>query len=371
MLLEAHQTEPLEGGERALACNPARHAIDLRRQNCIIKDAAPREQHVPLRHERDPAEQMIERLALSIDAPSQAERWLRIAAAQSPSRADVQENLGVARLLLGRPDVALHLLGVMSKRMRKADEHISGLNSRAVRDPVTGLLNRLAFEERLEEEAARARRYGESFSLILVDLDDLRSINIRYGEPVGDALLTWVGRLLNEHTRASDVPADFPDRDRLYPDPDEWLNEGDSVVVDPLGRLVAGPLHAEHGLLVADIDPAASQSAHYTLDAAGHYNRPDVFSLQVNRAPARQVSFADEPGVPAESDAGRGWSRTRRVRCRVGLASDLGSFLPWARAVRSVRWFWPAKMATACLRPSGRIRRFGFVATSSRIRRSS
>jgi nitrilase len=106
--------------------------------------------------------------------------------------------------------------------------------------------------------------------------------------------------------RASDVPADFPDRDRLYPDPDEWLNEGDSVVVDPLGRLVAGPLHAEHGLLVADIDPAASQSAHYTLDAAGHYNRPDVFSLQVNRAPARQVSFADEPGVPAESDAGRG-----------------------------------------------------------------
>jgi diguanylate cyclase (GGDEF)-like protein len=105
-----------------------------------------------------------------------------------------------------KPDVALHLLAVMSRRMRQADEHISGLNSRAVRDAVTGLLNRLAFEERLEEETARARRYGGSFSLILVDLDDLENINATYGESVGDRVLAWVGRLLNEHTRGSDVP---------------------------------------------------------------------------------------------------------------------------------------------------------------------
>ena len=110
------------------------------------------------------------------------------------------------RLVRARPDVGLHLLGVMSRRMRQADEHISGLNSRAVRDPVTGLHNRLAFEERLEEETARARRYGGSFSLILVDLDELKAINETHGNAVGDAILAWVGRLLNEHTRASDVP---------------------------------------------------------------------------------------------------------------------------------------------------------------------
>jgi diguanylate cyclase (GGDEF)-like protein len=110
------------------------------------------------------------------------------------------------KLVRARPDFALHLLSVMSRRMRQADEHISGLNSRAVRDPITGLLNKLAFEERLEEEAARARRYGGSFSLILVDLDDLQAINALHGVAVGDAILAWVGRLLNEHTRASDVP---------------------------------------------------------------------------------------------------------------------------------------------------------------------
>ena len=77
--------------------------------------------------------------------------------------------------------------------------------------------------------------------------------------------------------RASDIPADFPGRAQLYPDPEKWLNSGDSVIVSPGGDIVAGPLHAEYGILYADCDPAASRAAHYTLDTAGHYNRPDVF----------------------------------------------------------------------------------------------
>ena len=59
--------------------------------------------------------------------------------------------------------------------------------------------------------------------------------------------------------RAGDVPGDFPERDRLFPDPDEWLNPGDSVVVAPGGEVVAGPLHQEHGQLVVDIEPARLQ----------------------------------------------------------------------------------------------------------------
>ncbi len=91
--------------------------------------------------------------------------------------------------------------------------------------------------------------------------------------------------------RASDVPASFPGRNQLFPEPDEWLNVGDSVVVAPGGEIVAGPLHEEHGLLLADIDPARAAAAHRTLDVAGHYSRSDIFSLAVDRSPQQPVTY--------------------------------------------------------------------------------
>jgi len=89
--------------------------------------------------------------------------------------------------------------------------------------------------------------------------------------------------------RGRDVPADFPDRDRLFPDQDDWFNPGDSVVVGPNGRIVAGPLRDEHGILYADVDPAAAAAARRTLDVAGHYGRPDVFRLEVRTDPRPPV----------------------------------------------------------------------------------
>ena len=83
--------------------------------------------------------------------------------------------------------------------------------------------------------------------------------------------------------RTSDMPADLPARDLIYPGPDRWLNPGDSVIVAPGGEIVAGPLHEAEGILYADCDPARATAAHRTLDVAGHYGRPDVFRLTVDR----------------------------------------------------------------------------------------
>jgi nitrilase len=91
--------------------------------------------------------------------------------------------------------------------------------------------------------------------------------------------------------RASDVPATFPGRDQLFPDPDEWLNPGDSVVVAPGGEIIAGPLHEEHGLLFADIEPARAAAGRRTLDVAGHYSRNDIFSLAVDRSAREPVTY--------------------------------------------------------------------------------
>ena len=91
--------------------------------------------------------------------------------------------------------------------------------------------------------------------------------------------------------RNEDLPYDFPDRESLYPPEEDWINPGDSVVVAPDGALVAGPLHEQQGILYAEVDTDRAAIARRTFDVAGHYSRPDVFTLKVNRRKQSPVEF--------------------------------------------------------------------------------
>ncbi|GAB2681468.1 diguanylate cyclase [Thalassiella azotivora] len=71
-------------------------------------------------------------------------------------------------------------------------------------DPLTGCLNRRAFDGRLGQEAARCRRTGDSFVLVLFDLDRFKEVNDTHGHAAGDALLTWTSRTLREGVRDHD-----------------------------------------------------------------------------------------------------------------------------------------------------------------------
>ena len=89
----------------------------------------------------------------------------------------------------------------------------------------------------------------------------------------------------------SDIPADFPNRDSLYPASEEWINPGDSAVIAPGGAIVAGPMHREKGILYAEIDPDRASTAKRDLDITGHYSRPDLFTLHVDTRPQRPISY--------------------------------------------------------------------------------
>ena len=82
--------------------------------------------------------------------------------------------------------------------------------------------------------------------------------------------------------RNRDLPDDFPERQSLYPDSEDWINPGDSVVVAPGGELVAGPLRNAQEILYAEIDAADAAISRRTFDVAGHYSRPDIFTLHVD-----------------------------------------------------------------------------------------
>jgi len=91
--------------------------------------------------------------------------------------------------------------------------------------------------------------------------------------------------------RGSDFPPDFPGKTELYPDDQEWVNPGGSVIVAPGGEIVAGPMYREEGLLVCELDAMLSAQGKRSLDVAGHYSRPDLFELEIDGDPLEPIEW--------------------------------------------------------------------------------
>ena len=82
--------------------------------------------------------------------------------------------------------------------------------------------------------------------------------------------------------RMEEIPESFEFR-ALYPEGREWVNQGNSCIIDPMGRVLVGPAKATQEILYADLDLDLISAAKRTFDAAGHYARPDVFRFEVRR----------------------------------------------------------------------------------------
>lgn len=81
------------------------------------------------------------------------------------------------------------------------------LRELALTDELTELLNRRAFDNELQRELGRRRRYGSCFALLMFDIDHFKDVNDTYGHPVGDRVLESLGDLCRQHFRTQDVIA--------------------------------------------------------------------------------------------------------------------------------------------------------------------
>lgn len=101
--------------------------------------------------------------------------------------------------------------------------------------------------------------------------------------------------------RREDVPGRLGFLERYVAGGGPWINPGDSAIVSPDGKLLAGPAHEEETILYAEVEPRQLTGPRFQLDVVGHYARPDVFDLRVRRE-SRPVlrMVAAEPEAAAE-----------------------------------------------------------------------
>jgi len=115
-----------------------------------------------------------------------------------------------------------------------------------------------------------------------------------YLAPTADSRDTWQATMrhialegrcfvlgCNQYVTRSMYPADLPGYEELANQPDVMCRGG-SVIISPMGEILAGPLFDKEGILTADLNMGEIIRGKFDFDVAGHYNRPDIFRFSVN-----------------------------------------------------------------------------------------
>lgn len=135
--------------------------------------------------------------------------------------------------LLARVKVHLKIKSLQDE-LKKANEQLKRLTNV---DHLTGLFNRRYLAELLEGEFFRAKRNGESLSLVIIDIDFFKQVNDTYGHQNGDVVLSSVAEVVQQQMRAYDSAARYGGEEFVLVFPSTSL-EGGVVVAERLRQAV-------------------------------------------------------------------------------------------------------------------------------------
>jgi len=135
----------------------------------------------------------------------QKAEWISIPIVFLSTENDINRQMEALQLggddFLKKPIGAEHLTAVVKMRIRRFRK----LRSRMQLDTLSGLLNHATLKARLQTEISRSLRQDAHLTFAMIDLDDFKSVNDRFGHPVGDEVIKSVSRLLVQRLRHSDI----------------------------------------------------------------------------------------------------------------------------------------------------------------------
>lgn len=178
--------------------------------------------------------------------------------------------------------------------------HNMELEKLATKDELTSLYNRRYFLERLERELNNAQGFARPVSVLLIDIDGMKSINAEHGQHAGDQVLAEFGRFLLAQTRASDLPARI-DGDCFGVILPDTADDGAQIMIERLTAALPGKAMYDDGRKTVEVSVSLGLAGYpWSSQTLDEILREAELATAANRQ-ARAVPLgvgAEEP-VPA------------------------------------------------------------------------
>ncbi len=179
------------------------------------------------------------------------------------------------------------------------------LLQRATTDPLTGLHNRAAFDQRLKDEIERNVRYGRPFTLIMLDVDHFKAFNDTHGHLVGDGVLKLVARTCRDAARDVDFTARYGGEEFAIIAPETGLKPS-AVLAERVRREIEGRRYEHEGAqlrITASLGVAAVENATDGITAARVIKAADAALYEAKRSGRNRCCFTKYAATP-EAPAG-------------------------------------------------------------------
>ena len=195
-------------------------------------------------------------------------------------------------LLLGALAIALAILIAMFV-IRHVTRQANLLEHQALHDELTGLANRLLFQDRLKKSILGGQRQASSFSIILIDLDQFKVVNDSLGHNVGDLLLQEIARRLKNNVRKMDTVARLGG-DEFVIILDSIGNEQVIKFAEKLVKVIAEPFLLARNEIEIGISMGISSYPEHGHDCITLVNRADMAMYEAKRKNIPYTLYSDK-----------------------------------------------------------------------------
>ena len=167
------------------------------------------------------------------------------------------------RVVVAALDYLSNITGDIISTTLISEEHIADIVDGSIRDGLTGLFNHAFFYRRTEIEIKRLSQSGDSVSVMMIDIDDFKKFNDRYGHQDGDAILHRIGAIIKAETRHADFCCRYGGEEFGVVLPGADMHEA-QVLAERLRRTVEAGLPNDRKLTIS-IGIATMTNAHVCL----------------------------------------------------------------------------------------------------------